>query len=107
MSAVAWAANVGALSDAGFHSYAVDHIGEAGRSVLDSSREFPKKAAEVGRLYADVADGLGIGRCSVLGASIGGHSAMRFALHAPERVSKLVLLGPMGISPLGRPPSGG
>jgi pimeloyl-ACP methyl ester carboxylesterase len=50
-------------------------------------------------LYADIADTLGIERSVVAGASMGGFIATNYALHYPERVEKLALLGPMGWTP--------
>ncbi len=101
MASVSWAPNVGPLVAAGYRIYAVDYIGEAGRSVLADLGEYPKTPVEIGRLYVDIADRLGIERGAVIGASAGGHTAMRYAQANPARVSKLVLLGPMGITPLG------
>ena len=46
-------------------------------------------------------DSLDIARAPVIGASAGGHVALRLALHDPERVERLALLGPMGVSSLG------
>jgi pimeloyl-ACP methyl ester carboxylesterase len=47
-----------------------------------------------------VLDALNLPQASILGNSIGGYWAISFALAAPERVSKLVLLGePAGSSP--------
>jgi pimeloyl-ACP methyl ester carboxylesterase len=101
MASVSWAPNVGALVDAGFRTFAVDYIGEAGRSTLDDIDNFPQTPDEIGGLGTEIADRLGIDVGPVIGASAGGHAAMRYALENPGRVSKLVLLGPMGITPLG------
>ena len=54
----------------------------------------------MGELCADLMDALGIERCPVVAASAGGHVALRLALATPDRVEKLVLAGPMGITPL-------
>lgn len=101
MAAVSWAPNVASLSAAGFRTYAVDYIGEAGRSVLDDIDVFPKRPAQTGRLYPQLAERLGLGSGPAIGASAGGHAAMRYALEAPDRVTRLALLGPMGVVPLG------
>ena len=42
-------------------------------------------------------DELGIGRVHLVGNSLGGGTAMRFALRFPERVSRLVLMAPGGL----------
>ncbi|WP_374999496.1 4,5:9,10-diseco-3-hydroxy-5,9,17-trioxoandrosta-1(10),2-diene-4-oate hydrolase [Aeromicrobium sp. CTD01-1L150] len=46
----------------------------------------------------DLLDELGIDRVHLLGNSLGGGTAMRFALLYPERVGRLVLMGPGGLS---------
>ncbi|TXL60866.1 4,5:9,10-diseco-3-hydroxy-5,9,17-trioxoandrosta-1(10),2-diene-4-oate hydrolase [Aeromicrobium terrae] len=46
----------------------------------------------------DLLDELGIDRIHLLGNSLGGGTAMRFALEYPERVGRLVLMGPGGAS---------
>jgi pimeloyl-ACP methyl ester carboxylesterase len=101
MAATSWAPNVAALSQAGFRSYAPDHIGEAGRSRLRDVHVYPRTPVEVGSVYVEIADRLGLGPTPVIGASAGGHAALRYTLAAPDRVTRLVLLGPMGITALG------
>lgn len=100
MAATSWLPNAAALADAGYRCHAVDYLGEANKSRLADRDVYPKSGAELGELYASLTDALGIERCPVVGASAGGHVALRLALAAPERVQKLVLAGPMGITPL-------
>lgn len=45
------------------------------------------------RILKGLADHLGLDRVHILGNSMGGHSAVAFALSHPERVGKLVLMG--------------
>ena len=47
---------------------------------------------------AGLLDELGIGRVHLVGNSLGGGTAVRFALRYPERAGKLVLMGPGGLS---------
>lgn len=101
MAATSWRPNAAALAEAGFRCHAPDHIGEAGRSQLNDVESFPRTPVEIGQLYLEVADALDLGSVPVVGASNGGHAAMRLGLVAPERVSRLALLGPMGITSLG------
>jgi len=49
-------------------------------------------------IIKDLLDELGLKRIHLLGNSLGGGTAMRFALLYPERVGRLVLMGPGGLS---------
>lgn len=101
MGAPSWEPNARALVDAGFRIHAIDHIGEAGRSVLRDPKRFPSDDEQVAHLYRQVADRLGIERSPVVGASAGAQRAIRYALAHPDRVSHLALIGPMGLTSLG------
>ena len=46
----------------------------------------------------DLLDELGIDRAHLVGNSLGGGTAVRFALENPERAGRLVLMGPGGLS---------
>lgn len=76
--------------------YAVDLIGEPGKSA-------PNRPAWDGSAYAewleDVFDALKIESATLIGTSQGAWTALKFATSAPERVDKLVLLTPGGITP--------
>lgn len=50
------------------------------------------------RALASLLDHLSIGRVHLVGNSLGGGTAVRFALDHPERAGKLVLMGPGGLS---------
>jgi len=43
-------------------------------------------------------DALGVRRAAVVGNSLGGACALRMALERPQRISRLVLMGPGGIA---------
>jgi pimeloyl-ACP methyl ester carboxylesterase len=100
MAAISWLPNIGVLHDEGFRVFMPDYIGEAGRSQLDEIDVFPRTPAEIGALQVEISDGLGLDRAHLLGASNGGHAALRMALAEPERVQSIALLGPMGVQPL-------
>jgi pimeloyl-ACP methyl ester carboxylesterase len=77
-----------------FRVYAVDMIGEPGLSA--PSR--PPLASEAYALWLDdVLRGLAVDRASMVGVSLGGWLALDYATRRPERVARLVLLGPGGI----------
>jgi pimeloyl-ACP methyl ester carboxylesterase len=46
--------------------------------------------------YADLLDGLGVDRASIVGCSFGGFLALSQAMLTPERVDKVVLISPAG-----------
>lgn len=79
-------------------------FGKSERPRLD--RAYPRVAAEhVARLL----DGLGIEKAHLLGNSMGGYVAFEFALAYPDRVDRLVGMGPGGLAAnvLGPEPSEG
>ena len=79
-------------------------FGKSERPPLD--RAYPRVAADhVARLL----DGLGIEKAHLLGNSMGGYVAFEFALAYPERVDRLVGMGPGGLAAnvLGPEPSEG
>jgi pimeloyl-ACP methyl ester carboxylesterase len=91
-SAAVWRANVAALSQH-FRTYAVDVIGQAGRSVatrrLRTRRDFAA-------WLSDVLDRLGAARAAIVGCSFGGFLALSQASLTPDRVSKVVMISPAG-----------
>lgn len=92
-TATVWFANVAELSRTR-RVYAVDRIGEPGRS---QAGERPVRTAEDLLDWLDgVLDALGLGRTDLCGHSYGGWIALGYALHAPERIRRLVLLDPTG-----------
>lgn len=79
-----------------FRVYAVDLIGEAGKSSAN-------RPAWDGPAYeewlADIYDGLHIAKATIIGISQGGWTALKFATARPERIDRLVLICPGGIIP--------
>jgi 4,5:9,10-diseco-3-hydroxy-5,9,17-trioxoandrosta-1(10),2-diene-4-oate hydrolase len=66
-----------------------------GRSSKVLSRTDP--FGDLAESMLGLLDGLGVRRAAVVGNSLGGACALRMALERPERVSRLVLMGPGGI----------
>ncbi|MBE3013351.1 alpha/beta hydrolase [Microbispora sp. NEAU-D428] len=86
-----WAPNLAGLRAPGRVVYAIDLLGEPGLSV--QCRPFAS-AADHGVWLAELLAGLGLDRTHLLGVSIGGWTAFRLAMHAPEKVASLSLLDP-------------
>jgi pimeloyl-ACP methyl ester carboxylesterase len=90
-TATVWSGVAAGLS-ASYRVIAVDPVGQAGLSVPGGR---PLRTADDLVAWLDqVLDGLGITRASLIGHSYGAWIALRYALHAPRRVSCLVLLDP-------------
>ena len=98
MSGWSWMTNVGALNE-NYRTYVIDTIGEPGKSELKDINLFPQKGSEWSDLLYDITTQLGLERVYVLGASNGGFLALNYAIHYPERIEKMVLLGAMGLTP--------
>jgi pimeloyl-ACP methyl ester carboxylesterase len=86
-----WFANVKDLS-ADHRVYAIDTIGDAGRSVHDGK---PVKSRDDLMDWLDaVLLGLGTQRVHICGHSYGAWLALNYAMHAPQNVRRLALLDP-------------
>jgi pimeloyl-ACP methyl ester carboxylesterase len=72
--------------------YAIDLIGDAGRSVMGGGRF--TKPADLHTWLTTVLDGLQLTRTSLCGHSYGSWLALTYALHAPHRVDRLALIDP-------------
>jgi pimeloyl-ACP methyl ester carboxylesterase len=93
-SAAYWAPTIGALTAAGFRVIAPDQIG-FGKSSKPERYQF--SFAQLAANTHELLDALQIDRVSVVGHSMGGMLAMRFALLYPERTERLALLNPIGL----------
>ncbi|MCP4895985.1 MAG: alpha/beta fold hydrolase [bacterium] len=97
--ATMWAANVEDLAR-DHRVYAIDVIGDLGQSALDDPKVYPRDGRAYSSWLTEVFDGLGIEAANVVGSSMGGWITLNLAIHAPERVDRIALLGPMGIPPV-------
>jgi pimeloyl-ACP methyl ester carboxylesterase len=88
-----WFADIAALSRE-FRVYAVDLIGEPGKSA-------PSRPDLSGPAFTDwmedVLAGLKLQKVSLVGMSLGGWAVLKFAIDHPERVEKLVLMCTGGV----------
>lgn len=96
-TATSWYRNVGTLSRS-YRIYAVDIIGEGNKSrpirPIKSLDDFLQ-------WFTELIDGLGIDTLYLVGNSYGGFTAAYYAMKLPERIRKLVLIGPAAtISPM-------
>jgi pimeloyl-ACP methyl ester carboxylesterase len=89
-----WRRQLPALSRQ-FRVYAVDIPGQPGRSDPHPPSFLNDDFSDWLR---DLLDGLGHPRSHVAGVSVGAWIAMRFAIAAPDRVLKVIMLGPTGLS---------
>lgn len=78
-----------------FHVLAVDQPGYGHSDKRAEHGQFNRYAA---RALHGLLEQLGHGRVPLIGNSLGGGTAVRFALDYPDRAGKLVLMGPGGLS---------
>ncbi|HUB57863.1 MAG TPA: alpha/beta hydrolase, partial [Mycobacterium sp.] len=78
-----------------FHVLAVDQPGYGHSDKRAEHGQFNHYAA---RALKGVFDQLGLGRVPLVGNSLGGGTAVRFALDYPDKAGRLVLMGPGGLS---------
>jgi pimeloyl-ACP methyl ester carboxylesterase len=95
MASWSWLYNVAGLAKK-YRLYAIDTIGDAGRSTLDDVSIFPADGRSLAALYTELMDTLGMQKAAFVGASQGGFIATNIALYAQDRVEHLILCGPMG-----------
>jgi pimeloyl-ACP methyl ester carboxylesterase len=88
-----WAPTIRALTQHGYRVVVPDQIGFGKSSKPDVPHSLHLHALNTRTLL----DALGVARASVVGHSLGGMMAVRFALMFPERVDRLVLESPVGL----------
>ena len=94
-TALLWMPLFGALSQS-HRLYAPDIIGQPGKSS-------PVRLSYTGPAYVewllDILEALSLDSTDAIGPSLGGYLAMRLALAVPQRLRRLALLSPAGITP--------
>ena len=90
-TAAVWRLNAEGLSRH-FRLYAVDVIGQPGKSLADRAL----RNRDYASWLADLMDGLGVARASIVGCSFGAFLALNQALATPDRVDRVVLISPAG-----------
>jgi pimeloyl-ACP methyl ester carboxylesterase len=87
-----WSPNIADFSK-DYRVYAIDVMGQAGKSIPDPDEPIGD-AADLTAWLSETLNGLNLERIFLVGMSYGGWLALNFAMTAPERVRKLVLLSP-------------
>lgn len=82
--------------------YLVDVIGQPG---LSSGNSPDVRTDEFGHWIVEVLDGLALEKIKLAGASFGGLLAMKLANIAPQRITKMILLNPIGFSYISMAPT--
>jgi len=89
-SSTMWFPNIAGLSRK-FHVLALDTPGEPGKSIPTQHNATRRDCAA---WLAGVLDELGISKIHVMGLSRGGWLSLNLAIHAPDRLVRIVLLSP-------------
>jgi pimeloyl-ACP methyl ester carboxylesterase len=97
-TSVMWAPNVADFVRS-YRVYAIDIMGQPSKSIPG---EPIRTEADYVAWLTETFDALHLDRASLAGMSYGGRVALIFAVAAPERLTKLVLLPPGGLLPLVR-----
>jgi pimeloyl-ACP methyl ester carboxylesterase len=87
-----WSPNIADFSK-DYRAYAIDVMGQPGRSIPDPDEPIGDVADLVAWL-SETLNGLNLDHIFLVGMSYGGWLALNLAMTAPERVRKLVLLSP-------------
>ena len=74
-----WLYNAEELSQ-DYRIYAIDTLGDVGKSKLSNVDNYPQNGQQQGELYAEIADKLGVEKAYVVGASEGGFIGTNYAL---------------------------
>ena len=93
-----WRRNLEGLASAGYHPYAIDL---PGHGLAQKGPNIPGTVPEYARFARGMLDELGAGEVYLIGTSLGGHVCATAACDMPERVAGLVLVGTVGITPIG------
>jgi len=101
MTLTMWSPNIADFSK-DYRVYAIDMMGQPGKSIPDYDEPIRDVTDFMGWLH-EALNELNLDCISLVGMSYGGWVALNFALNAPDRVRKLVLLSPAAsFQPLAR-----
>ena len=94
-----WRRNLQGFADAGYHPFAVDL---PGHGLAEKGGRFDHSVPNYAAFAGAVLDEVGADRAVLVGTSLGGHVLATVACDAPERVEALVMVGTLGMAPIGQ-----
>ncbi len=94
-----WRLNLEGLAGAGYHPYAIDL---PGHGLAEKGDRFDHSVPNYAAFARAVLDKIGADRVYLVGTSLGGHILATVACEIPERVAGLVLVGTLGMAPIGQ-----
>jgi pimeloyl-ACP methyl ester carboxylesterase len=93
-----WVRNLEPLAEAGFRIYAIDL---PGHGFAEKRGEFDHSVSGYARFVSSFVDMLDAPKVTIVGTSLGGHVAAAYSILHPDKVKRLVLVGSMGLVPIG------
>ncbi len=95
-----WRHNLDAFAEAGYHVYAIDL---PGHGLAEKGARFDHSVPNYAAFARAVLDEVGAtGEVCLVGTSLGGHVLAALACQIPERVAGLVMVGTLGMAPIGQ-----
>ena len=94
-----WRLNLDAFAEAGYHAYAIDL---PGHGLAEKGSRFDHSVPNYASFARAVLDEVGADEVYLVGTSLGGHVLATVACEIPERVAGLVMVGTLGMAPIGQ-----
>jgi pimeloyl-ACP methyl ester carboxylesterase len=93
-----WVRNLEPLAEAGFKIYALDL---PGHGFAEKSASFDHSVSGYAKFLSSFIEGLDGAKVTIVGTSLGGQVAATFATLHPDKINRVVLVGSMGLVPVG------
>jgi len=93
-----WVRNLEPLAEAGFKIYAIDL---PGHGFAEKSASFDHSVSGYANFLSSFIKGLDATKVTIVGTSLGGHVAAAYATLHPDKIKGVVLVGSMGLVPIG------
>jgi 2-hydroxy-6-oxonona-2,4-dienedioate hydrolase len=93
-----WVRNLEPLAEAGFRIYAIDL---PGHGFAEKSGSFDHSVSGYASFLSSFIEKLDAAKVTIVGTSLGGHVAAVYATLHPNKINGLVLVGSMGLVPVG------